>query len=64
MADPAKVDPRFLLDDAKAERIETVITQTWPESIAPEQLGTDALADRVRAARAELLEALDLAQLI
>jgi len=64
VADPAKVDPRFLLDDAKAERIETVITQTWPESIAPEQLGTDALADRVRAARAELLEALDLAQLI
>ena len=64
VADPAKIDPRFLLDDAKAERIETVITQTWPEGIVPEQLGTDALADRVRAARAKLLEALDLAQLI
>ena len=63
VADPATVDPRFLLDEAKADRIEAVIAGHWPESIAPEQLGTDALAEQVQSARAALLEALDLTKL-
>ena len=60
VADPATIDPRFLLDEAKAERIEAVIARHWPESIAPDQLGTDALADQVRAARAALLDTLEI----
>ena len=63
VADPAAVDPRFMLDDAKASRIEAVITAHWPETIDPAQLGDHLLAERVIAARAGLLAALDLAQL-
>ncbi|MDE2412606.1 MAG: N-succinylarginine dihydrolase [Sphingomonadales bacterium] len=63
VADPAAVDPRFLLDPAKAERIETIIAAYWPESISPGELGSEALAEKVNAARHALLEALDLAAL-
>jgi len=63
VADPATIDPRFLLDEAKASRIEAVISEHWPESIAPGRIGTDALAAEVRAARAALLDTLDLAEL-
>ncbi|MBS0476131.1 MAG: N-succinylarginine dihydrolase [Proteobacteria bacterium] len=63
VADPATVDPRFLLDPAKAERIETIIAAYWPESISPGELGSEALAEKVNAARHALLEALDLAEL-
>jgi succinylarginine dihydrolase len=64
VADPDKVDPRFLLDQAKAERIEAVIAAHWPEQIAPVDLGNAALAANVVAARAALLAALDLAELV
>jgi len=63
VCDPATVDPRFLLDDAKADLIETVIARHWPEQIDPSDLGSDTLADAVIAARLALLDALDLAQL-
>jgi succinylarginine dihydrolase len=63
VCDPATVDPRFLLDEAKADLIERVIAAHWPEQIDPSDLGTKALADSVIAARLALLEALDLAQL-
>ena len=63
VADPAAVDPRFLLDDAKAGRIEAVIAARWPETIDPAQLGNPALADRVIAARAALLAELELSEL-
>jgi len=58
VADPATVDPRFLLDLAKAEAIERVIGRTWPEQIDPADLGSEALARTVVAARAALLDAL------
>ncbi|MEQ1498761.1 MAG: N-succinylarginine dihydrolase [Novosphingobium sp.] len=63
VADPATVDPRFMLDDAKASRIEQVIAAHWPEAIAPGQIGDPALAGIVVAARAALLDAVDLAEL-
>jgi succinylarginine dihydrolase len=63
VADPATVDPRFLLDEAKASRIEEIIQREWPESIAPEQVGSALLAERVMAARLLLLDALDLSEL-
>lgn len=63
VADPAAVDPRFLLDEAKIARIEAVVAAHWPESIRPEQLGEPALAAQIVAARAALLETLDLAEL-
>ncbi len=60
VADPATVDPRFLLDAEKADRIAHVIEQHWPHEIAPGALGDSALAEQVVAARAALLAALDL----
>jgi succinylarginine dihydrolase len=63
VCDPATVDPRFLLDEAKADLIEGVIARSWPEQIDPSDLGSDSLAASVIAARLALLDALDLAQL-
>ena len=63
VCDPATVDPRFLLDEARADLIERVIAQHWPLQIDPSDIGTQTLADSVIAARLALLEALDLAQL-
>ncbi len=61
--DPATVDPRFLLDAGKADRIERAIGAHWPERIDPADLGRPVLAETVVAARQALLEALDLAEL-
>jgi succinylarginine dihydrolase len=63
VCDPATVDPRFLLDEAKADLIERVIAAHWPQQIDPADLGSEALASSVIAARLALLEALDLGKL-
>lgn len=63
VADPATVDGRFLLDEAKAQRIEAVVAETWPERIDPAEIGSDQLAQRVIAAREALLSALSLSEL-
>jgi succinylarginine dihydrolase len=61
--DPADVDPRFLVDEAKLDRLEAVIAQHWPETIDPAELSDPALHARVEAARAALLAALSLNEL-
>ena len=63
VADPATVDPRFVLDEAKADRLEAMIARAWPEQIDPADLGSEPLAQTVRTARAALLDALDLGEL-
>ena len=63
VADPATVDPRFIADDAKLDRIADVVAKHWPEAIAPGDLASATLAGDVRAARAALLETLDLGEL-
>lgn len=63
VTDPATVDPRFFLDEAKAAAIESVIAHHWPERIDPRDLGSERLATAVRTARFALLEALDLKEL-
>ncbi len=63
VADPATVDPRFMLDAAKADRIEAVIAAHWPEQIDPADLGIAALTSTVLAGRSALLSALDLGEL-
>ncbi len=45
VADPATVDQRFLLDENKAESIASVIDQYWPESIAPDEIGSPQLGE-------------------
>ena len=63
VADPATIDPRFLLDEAKAALVERVVAAHWPEQIDPADLGSPALADSVITARAALLNALNLGEL-
>ncbi len=63
VADPTTVDPRFLVDNAKLDRIAAVIAAHWPEAIAYDALGDAALVAQIEGARAALLEALDLVEL-
>ena len=63
VADPIHVDPRFLLDEAKADRMERLIASSWPEQIDPADIGTPDLARSVQTARGALLDALDLSTL-
>ncbi len=63
VADPTTIDPRFLVDPAKLDRISVVIEAQWPEAIPYDSLGDAALIARVEGARAALLEALDLVEL-
>ena len=64
VCDPATVDPRFLVDDARLDRIAAVIEAHWPEQVTPAELDTLGAWPAAVAARAALLEALDLAELI
>jgi succinylarginine dihydrolase len=63
VCDPADVDPRFLVDDAKLDRIAAVIAATWPEEIAVANLRDPGLWAACEQARAALLDVLDLAEL-
>ena len=63
VCDPATVDPRFLLDEAKADVIAGILKHYWPEQIDPADIGSESLAKTVTAARGALLAALDLQQL-
>lgn len=63
VADPATIDPRFLLNETTADRIEQAVAAHWPEQIDPADLGTPALARSVIAARLSLLETLGLQEL-
>ncbi len=64
VADPAMVDPRFLVDEAKLDRIAEVIEAHWPETIEADAIGDPDLLARVERARAGLLRALGLVELI
>jgi len=64
VADPATVDARFMVDDARLDRIADVVREHWPEQIHHEELQHAALVADIERARASLLEALDLSELI
>ena len=63
VADPGTVDPRFIADPDKLDRISEVVAQHWPEAIVASDLASAGLTSDVRRARAALLEALDLSEL-
>jgi succinylarginine dihydrolase len=60
VADPATVDPRFLLGTAKADRLEALIAHHWPENIGPGDLGNPDLWEQAWSARKALLAELGL----
>lgn len=60
VADPATVDPRFLVDNAKLDRLAAIVMAHWPESIESRDISNAALIADIERARAALLDALDL----
>ncbi|MGD9811330.1 MAG: N-succinylarginine dihydrolase [Sphingobium sp.] len=60
VADPATVDPRFIVDEEKLDRIAALIARHWPESIDPADLSDVSLIARIEDARARLLDLLEL----
>ncbi|HEX8580061.1 MAG TPA: N-succinylarginine dihydrolase, partial [Allosphingosinicella sp.] len=63
-ADPATVDPRFLVDEPKLDRLAAVIAEHWSEHIAPDDLLRPELWAQLEGARAALLQTLELGELI
>jgi succinylarginine dihydrolase len=63
VADPATVDPRFLVDSEKLDRIAEIVAGNWPEQIHTDELQNPKLIHEIEAARRALLEHLDLGQL-
>jgi len=61
--DPAAVDPRFLVDEAKLDRLAEVISERWPNEISASDIQRASLIRDVEAARLSLLETLDLSGL-
>lgn len=59
--DPATVDPRFLVDEAKLDAMAKVVDRYWPHEIDGRELQGETLLNQVVAARAAMLDALDLA---
>jgi succinylarginine dihydrolase len=63
VCDPNTVDQRFIADHDKLNMIAEIITEYWPESIAPDQLSDPALISQVQTARSQLLTACSLTEL-
>ena len=61
--DPAEVDPRFLVDEAKLDRLSDVIAKNWAVEIASDEIQSAALIADIERARSALLTSLDLAEL-
>jgi len=63
VADPSTVDPRFVMDEEKLDRIADVIRGNWPEEIHHADLQKPSLIAGVERARAALRDVLELSEL-
>ena len=57
----AAIDPRFMLDEAKADALMRLVETHWPETITANDMGNPALWHELRAARRALMQLLQLA---
>lgn len=62
-ADPATIDPRFLVNEGRLDQIASVVERHWPAEIHTRELQQPALLHDVETARRALLDALDLGEL-
>jgi succinylarginine dihydrolase len=60
VADPAAIDPRFLVDEARLDLIASVVEAHWPEAIGSDEIADPALVARIEGAHRALLKALKL----
>ncbi len=63
VADPATVDPRFSVDAARLDRISELVARCWPAEIHNDSLKQPGLIREIEAARAALLDLLQLSEL-
>jgi len=63
VADPVRVDQRFMATPEKLDIIADVVEQYWPETILPDQLTDASLLEQVQSARAKLLQRCTLTEL-
>lgn len=64
VCDPCRVDPRFLVDETKLDLIASIVSETWPERIHPDDLADSGLWNSIRHARTSVLRALHLDELL
>ena len=64
VADPARVDPRFMVDEARLDLIANMVERLWPEEIASDELTRPSLIRDIEKAREQLLLGLDLGELV
>ena len=64
VADPGTVDPRFLVAEAKLDRIGEVVERYWPEAIGSGDLGDADLVSQIEEARRRLLTFVGTVELI
>jgi succinylarginine dihydrolase len=60
VADPADIDPRFLVDEARIDGIARVVADYWPERIAPDDLGDTRLIAKIEQSWLTLVDHLSL----
>lgn len=60
VADPATIDPRFLVDDAKLDAITRIVGDYWPQEIAPDDLSDTRLIARIEQSWLTLVDHLQL----
>jgi succinylarginine dihydrolase len=61
--DASDVDPRFIVDEAKLDRLEEIISTHWPDEISSNDIQSATLVGEVERARTALLNALELSEL-
>jgi succinylarginine dihydrolase len=64
VADPGSVDPRFMVDGEKLDRVSDVVGRHWPEQLHHDELQEPALVRQIERARGALLDSLEIAELI
>lgn len=60
VADPANIDPRFLVDEARLDSIAAIVSEYWPENIAPGDLADTRLIARIEQSWLTLVDHLQL----
>jgi len=60
VADPANIDPRFLVDEAKLDGIADIVRNYWPETIVPDDLVDTRLIARIEQSWLTLVDHLQL----
>ncbi|WP_150291399.1 N-succinylarginine dihydrolase [Sphingobium estronivorans] len=60
VADPANIDPRFLVDEARLDEVARIVDAYWPEAIAPDDLADTRLIARIEQSWLTLVDHLQL----